>query len=579
MCGIAGVVGVENRESILRTLNALQRHRGPDHEGLYLDPHGTAGLAHARLSIIDRSIGGAQPMHSFDGRYSISFNGEIYNYVELRRELDYPFRTQTDTEVILAAWQRWGLACLDRFVGMFAFLLWDARERELFAVRDRFGVKPVYLARAGEGLVFASETAPLRAALGITDPDPVAWATYLALGLSDHSERTFWTGVEQLAPGHWLRWREGVVSGGCWYDLRDRTSQPDERALESVKDEYLSLLTESVRLRFRSDVPVGINLSGGLDSSTLLGLVQLVQGAESDVKAFTFVCGDPDYDELPWVQRMLLETRHPNVVCELSAKEVPELAPVVQSHQDAPFGGIPTLAYARVFERARAEGVIVLLDGQGMDEQWAGYDYYDRAAQTETDSVVQGTVESPLRPECLSDDFRASARAWQAPNGFDDPVLRLQYRDLRHVKIPRALRYNDNVSMLWSTELREPFLDHRLVELALRQPRDRKIRDGVRKWFLRDAVAPHLPVELVQAPKRPLQTPQREWLRGPLREWAHGLIEAALSSLGGRWMKPRETREAWQRFLSGQSDNSFYVWQWITVGLMLQDSTVRPSRS
>ncbi len=555
----------------LEAMVDCQRHRGPDDCGIYRDPSGVVALGHNRLSILDLSAMGHQPMASADGRLWISFNGEIYNYLELRDELrGYPFRTGTDTEVILAAYDRWGENCLDRFVGMFAFLLWDAYEQRLFAARDRFGVKPLcYAVTRDGGLVLASEPAAIRAAGVPLEPDEVAWATYLAWGLTDYSDRTFWRPVRSVPAGHKLIWKGGHTRIDCWYDLADRVDPGwDDRQVQSVEEEYLALLKESVRLRFRADVPVGINLSGGLDSSTLLGLVQALQGPQSDVKAFTFVTGDPRYDELPWVEQMLARTEHPSVICQLTPEAVPDLAATAQRHQDAPFGGLPTLAYSCLFARARAEGVLVLLDGQGMDEQWAGYDYYTNAESNGEARVVQGTREAAVKPECLTAECRALAEKLQVPHVFPDGLRRLQYRDVRYTKIPRALRFNDRVSMQHSTELREPFLDHRLFELALRQPIERKLQDDTRKWLLRDLTQQLLPGGVVQAPKRPVQTPQREWLRGPLRDWSEDHISLALHEVGGTWLESQAVRQTWQRYLSGQCDNSFYVWQWINIGLM-----------
>src|SRR5919199_6100743 len=403
MCGIAGIFGPGWTRGQLRAMVATQRHRGPDADGIYLDPSGAAGLGHTRLSIIALSEAGRQPMSSYDGRLWIVFNGEVYNYLELRAELkDYPYRSQADTEVVLAAYERWGENCLDRLVGMFAFLIWDESERRLFAARDRFGVKPLYYREQPDGaLLLASEAKALHAAGVTVRPNPTTWATYLSSGLHDHSGSTFWEGIRSLPPGHALVWQDGRTRIRRWYDLAGRVGPEwDQRPLEAVKEEYLALLIESVRLRFRSDVPVGINLSGGLDSSTLLGLVQAVQGLESDVKAFTYVNGDPRYDELPWVEQMLARTRHPSVVCRLEPGDVPALAESVQAYEDEPFGGLPTLCYARLFEQARAEGVIVLLDGQGMDEQWAGYDYYLSAMNGTGDvGLVQGTKERPVRAD------------------------------------------------------------------------------------------------------------------------------------------------------------------------------------
>jgi asparagine synthase (glutamine-hydrolysing) len=577
MCGIAGICGENWTREQLAAMLGAQAHRGPDDSGLYLDPSGSAGLAHNRLSIIDLSAAGHQPMFSRNGRFVLVFNGEIYNYLELRRELgDYPFSSQGDSEVILAAYERWGVDCLDHFLGMFAFALWDRRDRRLFAARDRFGIKPLrYHMRADGTLLFASEIAALQAAGAPRDADPVAWATYLVHGVSDHSSRTFWKGIESLPPGHAMVWQDGLLGVFSWYDLADRVGAGLDEAPEArVREEYLALLDDSVTLRFRADVPVGIAISGGLDSSALLALVQRVQGEDSDVTAFTFTTGDPKYDELPWVRRMLERTRHPSVVAELSAGEVPILAESMQAHLLEPFGGVPTLAYARLFERARAEGIIVLLDGQGMDEQWAGYDYYERAGQSSA-TLIQGSRDAALRPGCLLPEFRDAAEAFDMPRPFSDPVRDLQYRDARFTKLPKALRFNDGVSMKVSTELREPFMDHRLFELALRQPRERKLLAGRRKVLLRDMMTELLGPEVVEAPKRPVQTPQREWLRGPLRDWADGCIGEALDSWGGTWVDAAAVRAAWTQYCAGDADNSFFVWQWITLGMLSRAQTNR----
>ena len=575
MCGIAGICGSSFSRQDLVAMQERQAHRGPDACGLYCDPTASAGLAHNRLSIIDLSEAGRQPMASADGSLWLVFNGEIYNYIELKGQLgDYAFRSGTDSEVILAAYQRWGAGCLDRMVGMFAFALWDVRTKRLFAARDRFGVKPFhYHVRPDGTIAFASEIKALHAAGIPREPEDIAWATYLTYGLSDHSSRTFWNGIQSLPPGHALEWEGGAVRVSCWYDLAERVGPGvDTTEASRVREEYLDLLEDSVKLRFRADVPVGINLSGGLDSSALLALVHRVQGIESDVTAFTFVTGDPAYDELPWVRQMLDHTRHPSVICELSAGDVPALAEAVQGHLDQPFGGLPTLAYARLFEHARAAGVIVLLDGQGMDEQWAGYDYYQAAHQSQR-QFVQGSKDAATRPDCLGPDFRALAEPFEMPQRFADAVRNLQYRDARFTKIPRALRFNDGISMRSSTELREPFMDHRLFEMALRQPTERKILNGRQKVLLRDVLSSVVSAPLVEAPKRPLQTPQREWLRGPLRKWADDCIADAIGEYGGSWIQPAAVRHAWRSYLDGASDNSFFVWQWVTLGMYARTRT------
>ncbi len=555
---------------------AAQQHRGPDDQGIFVDPTRMAGLAHNRLSIIDLSSAGHQPMANANGLH-IVFNGEIYNYLELRRELsDYPFRTNTDTEVILAAFERWGGGCLDRFFGMFTFMIWDQRNQKLFAARDRFGVKPLYYAKRPDGgLWMASEIRALLNAGIPAIPDETTWATYLVYGLHDHSERTAWEGILSLEAGHMLSWSDGITKISKWYDLAEHSGQElDTRPLSVVEEEYKSLLSDSVKLRFRSDVEVGIAISGGLDSSTLLGLVHQIPGSYHDVKAFTYTTGDERYDELPWVQRMVERTGHELFVCPITAQEIPALAASVQKHQDEPFGGFPTLAYARLFEIARQNGVTVLLDGQGMDEQWAGYDYYANLGAPSLVAPLQGTKQRAVMPEYLTPEFRQRAQPLQAKQPFPDALRNRQYMDACYTKIPRALRFNDRVSMRSSIELREPFMDHRLFELALRQPPERKICDGVHKWTLRKITRDLLPCEVVEAPKRPVQTPQREWIAGPLKDWSQDCIGTALSAYGGEWFNGDAGR-GWQNYCGGENSNSFYVWQWISLGLMLQNSTVR----
>ncbi len=571
MCGIAGIFGRQWLPEQLEAMIAAQTHRGPDADGIFINQDKTIGLGHNRLSIIDLSASGRQPMTDHGGTKQIVFNGEIYNYLELRQQLqsEYVFKTQTDTEVLLAAYEKWGEECLDRLIGMFAFIIWDEKEKKVFAARDRFGVKPLYYHQKKDGSLYAASEIKALHAAGIPRIENTeTWSTYLTYGLHDYSAETFWSEIYALPAGHKLSWKQNRTSISCWYDLASKVGdQTDERPEAIVEEEYLALMKESIRLRFRSDVPVGINLSGGLDSSTLLGLVHAVQGGDSEVKAFTFTTGDENYDELPWVKKMLEKTRHPLIISQLTPQEIPELAESVQYYQDEPFSGIPTLAYARLFADARANGVIVLLDGNGMDEQWCGYDYYQHALNGKSPGIVQGTNEKPVKPECLTTEFRELAKQSEFPDVFTDKVRNLQYRDTRFTKIPRAMRFNDRISMRSSTELREPFLDHRLFELAFRQPLKRKVSNGIGKKMLRQISRKMLPENLSEAPKRPLQTPQREWLRGELKDWADAQINNALSGRSAAWLNKKSVLDNWQRYCSGESDNSFYVWQWISLSL------------
>ncbi len=570
MCGISGILGNNWHDRQLNAMLTVQHHRGPDAQGTFISEDHFAGLAHNRLSIIDLSADARQPMQDFTGRFFIVFNGEVYNYLELKAMLapEFHFKTKTDSEVILYAYIKWGKACLDKFIGMFAIAIWDNKEKALWIARDRFGVKPLYYAFDGNNnFYFASEIKALHAAGIPKIANESTWAAYLGYGRYDHGENTFWKGILKLMPGSDLVFKDGSLKIENWYKLSDYTGLDfDNRSVEDVTEQYLALLEDSIRLRFRSDVPVGINLSGGLDSSALLSLVNKVQGEGSDIKAFTFITGDDRYDELPWVDEMISQTKHPLISCLLEAKDVPGLAESVQSFEDEPFGGIPTLAYARVFEEARKNGVIVLLDGQGIDEQWAGYDYYQKSDTNMAGPTIQGSKDSSVLPDCLDPEFLSLARAWQAPEIYPDKLRNMQYRDAFFTKIPRALRFNDRISMRSSTELREPFLDHRLFEIAFRQPENFKIQGNTGKWFMRQLLQNKLPGKVVNAPKRPLQTPQREWLRGELREWADSMIGDAISS--NPFLIGKQVREKWRNFAVGNSDNSFYIWQWISLALI-----------
>jgi asparagine synthase (glutamine-hydrolysing) len=574
MCGVVCEVadGAVDAERLSRALATLAP-RGPDDAGTWCSPERDVWLGHRRLSIIDLSAAGRQPMAFADGRYQIVYNGEIYNYLELRAELagDHGFRTASDTEVLLAAYAKWGAACLPKLRGMFAFAIWDSERRELFAARDRFGVKPLYWHATAGGVVLASEIKALHAWGVERAPDEATWASYLATGVYDDGDATFWRGIATLPAGCVLRWsRDERARVTRWYDAAAEAGAPDTRTTAAVAEELEALLVEAVALRFRSDVPVGLCLSGGLDSALLLAVTRRLHGRDARIHTFTFFTGDPAYDELPWVEAALEGGSQPSHFARLDAAEVPELARRVQGAQDEPFGGIPTLGMAKVHALARECGVTVLLDGNGMDEGWAGYEYYARAAEIDARvGPVQGSRSGAVRPECLDPQLAALARSRPAMRASGDAVRDLQVRDLVAAKIPRSMRFADRVSMMESRELREPWLDHRLVELGLRQPAFHKLRDGAGKWLVRDVARRLLPAELREAPKRAVQTPQREWLRGPLAGWARELVDAALAGPARGWFVPEAVERAWQDFAAGHWDNSFPIWQWISVGLLL----------
>lgn len=569
MCAIAGIAGQtpEDKNITVAHMLASMKHRGPDHTEV-LKVTDEVFFGHNRLSIIDLHASANQPFVSEDGRYILVFNGEIYNYLELRAILknDFSFRTNSDTEVLLASYRKWGTACLDKLIGMFSFALWDNQEKTLTAARDRFGVKPFYYSEEGEAFLFASEIKALWAAGVSRVQNQKVWASFFVHGSYGMPHETFWQGIHQLPAGHVMIRKPGSVTITRWYNFEEgiKTIQPKwaQASEQEITERYFELLNESVTLRFRADVPVGFNVSGGLDSSLLLSLIKHYAPDNKNIQAYTFYTGNPDYDELPWVNALMETTAYPLHAVKLEAHDVPQLAHDMARLQDEPFGGLPTLAYANLFKQARKHNTIVLLDGQGIDEAWAGYDYY----QSESTSVVQGVDGSPVRPEALLKEFKNLAEKPQYSEPFEERLLNLQYRDLFYTKIPRALRFNDRASMQYSTELREPFLDHRLVEMAFALQRQFKIHEGRGKHLLRKIASSLLPDTILYAPKRALQTPQREWLALDLRDWADAHVKT-FATLPG--IDTTAVQTEWNHYLNQKADNSFYVWQWINSTILL----------
>jgi asparagine synthase (glutamine-hydrolysing) len=562
MCGVAGIIGNTISRETMENMLQRQQHRGPDHTGIFSE-NGVV-LGHNRLSIIDLSAEANQPFHSSDGRYVLVFNGEIYNYRELRVKLKhkYPFTTQSDTEVLLAAYSTWGKECLSRLNGMFAFAIWDTQRQQLFAARDRFGVKPFYYSLYDKSFYFASEIKTLFEAKVPRSAHEKVWANYFAYGSYGMPNETFWDGIFQLPAGHFLFFENGKVSIKQWYVFeKEIQTHSEAQSLEAVAEKYLSLLEDSIALRFRADVPIGFNISGGLDSSLLLALVNKNKEG-GNIGAFTFYTGDERYDELPWVEALISITKNPLHKIKLELCEVREWSQLLAEQQDEPYGGLPTIAYAKLFSEARKLGTLVLLDGQGMDEQWAGYDYYGKA----NGEILQGVRKSPLRPDVLSRDFLALAEKPEYPAPFEEALLNLQYRDLFYTKLPRALRFNDRISMVAGTELREPFLDYRLVEFAFAQPKRFKIQDGRHKYVLRLLVKKLLPDTLRLAPKRALQTPQREWLGNELQPWTR---ECVLSLRKHPWFQDDLLEKELDCYITGDRDSSFHIWQWINSSLLM----------
>lgn len=564
MCGIAGIIGQKaNKENILQVLET-QKHRGPDFMDYYCDDN-KAVLGHNRLSIIDLSSNANQPFISECKNYVLVFNGEIYNYLELKNELQfkYTFKTQSDSEVLLNSYIEWGEACLNKCNGMFSFSIWNKKNNTLFAARDRFGVKPFYFFFDNQNFIFASEINTLFAAGVPKITNDKVWLKYFSEGSYGSPEETFWKNIHQLSGGHFLTLKNNSLEIKKWYFFEERIHKLQSH-FESDEEEYITnLLLKAVNFRFRSDVPIGFNLSGGLDSSLLLALIDQQDIDKSSLEGFTFITNDDRYDELFWVKSMLENRPYKLNICALNPQEVPDLALKIAKNQSEPYGGIPTIAYAKIFQAASQKGVKVLLDGQGSDEAWAGYDYYTNNSQ----NIIQGVTSSPFRTNVLDIEFYKKYTKTIYEKPFKDDLLNLQYRDLFQTKIPRALRFNDRISMLHGTELREPFLDYKLVEYVFSRPESFKIKEGVQKWMLRKIANKFLKKDILLAPKRPLQTPQRECLSHDLKDWVTDEIEVLKNN---NWFDKKELQTELDLFFEGNNQSSFHIWQWINTAQLLK---------
>lgn len=589
MCGLIAAWDPSGLEDApLAKALADLHHRGPDAQAVVWREEHCLQLAHARLKIIDTSDGANQPFVSPCGRWALVFNGEIYNYRELREEIAdrWQWRTRSDTEVLLAAWVLWGGASLQRFVGMFAFAIHDATAHTLTLVRDRFGIKPLYHVARGKQRIFASEIPPLLRFQESIAADNATIRSYLELGLYDHCENTFFAGIRSLAPGALIEisLRSGEERGFHWYRLADHVPDLSGMSGFDLTDEAERLTLQAVSSHLVADVAVGLNVSGGVDSSMLVRTT-----VEKLGHAHLFTQDYPGYSELPWVTEIAEGgTLH---VAELSLKRISGyLARTVRS-QAEPFGGVFVCGYNALYEAARREGITVLLDGNGVDEAFLGYKRYHQiyVASAKNDSergkrsrefeVFWGHQPRPVNPwasidgtdglcpDAVSDVLRQSELLrFPSAASFSDPVRQAAAEDLLHAKIPRGLRFNDRVSMAHSRELRVPYLDHRLVEFAFGVPTDMLLNDKGGKVLFREVLARRAPCSVAYARKRSIQSPQREWLAEGWRQMVEALLASDQFADRG-WIKPDAAKRAYAAYLEGSQENSFFIWQWVNLEL------------
>lgn len=575
-------------DAALKAALADLRHRGPDAQATVWRDNHRLYLGHARLKIIDTSDGANQPFVSPCERWAMVFNGEIYNYLELRDEIGdrWSWRTRGDTEVLMAAWSLWGAACLDKLVGMFAFAIHDSQQGELTLVRDRFGIKPLYRVKVGEAFFFASEIPPLLRFLPNIQADNSTVLTYLQDGLYDHGVHTFFSGVESVAPAslETVNLKTGVVSARQWYSLVEHIPDLSGASESELLDRTEELIVQAVRSHLVSDVAVGLNVSGGVDSSMLVQTTLAELG-----HAHLFTQDYEGYSELPWVKEVSQGgTLH---VANLNLQKINAYLPQTVKSQAEPFGGVTVCGYNALYKMAQKEDVTVLLDGNGVDEVFLGYKRYHQ--------IYVASAASPVERELLANDFETfwkerpkEVRAGASIDGtdglcpqamtvqlractshvgtsqsrFSSPVRQAAADDLLRTKIPRGLRFNDRVSMAYSRELRVPFLDHRLVEFGFGIPEKFLFGAQGSKLLFRKLLAKRASGGVAFSVKRSVQSPQREWLANGWQELVREVL-GSKSFLEREWVDPKKARQAYELYLSGKQENSFFIWQWVNLEL------------
>ncbi len=574
MCGIAGIISTSSEtipEIHLKKMTAAIAHRGPDGEGIWHNKNNSVCLGHRRLSIIDLSEAAAQPMH-YLGNYTIVHNGEIYNYIELKeflQEKGYAFSSKSDTEVIVAAYDFWKEDCLTHFEGMFAFAIWDEREQQLFAARDRFGEKPFYYYEDENYLVFASEMKALWAAGIKKEVDEKMLLNYLSLGHVQNSadkEQTFFNDIYSLPPSHFFLYKPLVKKIAVKKYWRIDKEIKINISIDDAVEKFNLLFAASVKRRLRSDVALGTSLSGGLDSSSILFTLQELKIKSDELKTFSAVFPGFEKDESAYINLLTNKYGINNFKSQPTADALIDDFETLCYHQEEPFQSSSIYAQFKVFELAKQHNIKVLLDGQGADEILAGYHKYIHwylqevlsrhklgAAQKEIKALrnnhfpfswglknyfaaflpmhaamqleKQEYLKTMHQPD-INPGFLKSQRGreWE---GIHKPAV-TKLNDILHFNttelgLEELLRYADRNSMAHGREVRLPFLDHKLVEFIFSLPSNLKIHDGWTKWLLRKAMDKKLPDEIVwRKDKVGYEPPQKLWMENKiLQDYIH----------------------------------------------------------
>ncbi len=614
MCGINGFTWKDPAQ--IERMNCALKHRGPDDQSTYIDDK--VSLGHRRLSIIDLSPAGRQPMANEDGSILIVFNGEIYNFGEIRPELEkkgHRFSSNSDTEVIIHAYEEWGCDCVERFNGMWAFAVYDMAKGILFLSRDRFGVKPLYYYQNEKGLIFSSEIKGILQHDILRQTNDKAIYDYLALGFVDHLPETFFKGVFRLIPGGNLVYSlsDGSMKVWQWYNLeekhlqerqKDRQKEIGEQSGEAIAKKILDLFKDSVRYRLIADVPVGSCLSGGIDSSAIVYAMR-DQNRKAEIRTFSMVFPGTKIDESSFADEVVRDTdAKPHKISPTSEDLQKDLKDLIWT-QEEPFRTPSIYGQYKVMQLAHENGMKVLLDGQGSDELFAGYFIYYKYYLFEsllglrlnearlTAGAISDKVNDILLFPAATILSRLGLSNWLLKNMWlkkaryldnldgielDNPLKdrgfslnRALYSDLARYSIPQLLRYEDKNSMRWSIETRVPFLDYRLVEAAMSMPSGCKIRKGTTKYILRKALQSLVSQRILsRRDKLGFVTPDEDWFSTPaFKEMAKGIIGSSQFK-SRRYWRDEEAAKLVEEQFNGKRNRSDAVWRIINTELWLR---------
>jgi asparagine synthase (glutamine-hydrolysing) len=457
----------------------------------------------------------------------------------------------------------WGEKALSKLNGMFAFAIWDTKEKKLFAARDRVGIKPFFYTIQDKTLFFSSEIKGFLELPVKKEANEKIIEEYLRFGYYDHSSETFFREIFTLPGGSFFEWKGNNISIKKYWDIRDK-----KRALNNadIQKEFEELLSDSVKLHFRSDVPVGINLSSGIDSN---GLLYYSRSLGYTPEAFSMcVPESEEYNECPIIEKVLPEEYKAHWhTCTIMPEDFEKSISEMTKIQDQPFGGIPTIAYGKLNELAKDNNVKVLLEGQGVDELLAGYAYYMPELSQDNKGGLSDTgkgqdLSNEIKEGILKKSSLKSGIPIQTP--FSSRLLNAQYRDLMHTKLPRVLRFNDHVSMAYGRELRVPYLDYRIIEFLFHLPAEYKIKNSEHKALLRDVMKKHVPSVINQKPKKAFGAIQTEWFRKYYKDAILDVLNSDSFKKRPYWNYEKFMKRV-SEFFEGKGDNSFFIWQAINL--------------